>query len=396
MLSPAARWSVVVAATATMAVSYVDRTALGVLGDAISTDLGITNTQFGWLGTAFAIAYLISTPLSGWWLDKLGARRGLVGSVLVWSTVAGLHALVPGFGSLFALRIALGLAEGPGFPGAAQTVQRVLPEGERERGFGVLFTGSSIGGMLAGPLASLLFRAFGWRIALLETAIVGLAWVPMWIVLTRSPAVRALLDAKPEPSQRNASLLELVRHPILIRGLLAVFAVAPAVGFLGQWGGKYLAASFKVSSGDAGDYTWLPPLFLDIGAILFGDLASRRRRVSSEPPRALFAIAMLLAMSIAALPVATTAWQGMAVLSVSLAGGGAIYTLTTSDMLSRIPVSFAGGILAGAQSLAAIIMHPLIGASVDATGNYDAVGIALGACVIPGGIVWLAWRPPRY
>ncbi|HEV7555754.1 MAG TPA: MFS transporter, partial [Kofleriaceae bacterium] len=377
MLSPAARWSVVVAATATMAVSYVDRTALGVLGDAIRTDLEISNTQFGWIGTAFAVAYLISTPLSGWWLDKLGARRGLVGSVLVWSMVAGLHALVPGFGTLFALRIALGLAEGPGFPGAAQTVQRVLPETERARGFGVLFTGSSIGGMLAGPLASLLFRAFGWRLALLETAIVGLAWIPMWIVVTRSPAVRELLDKKPEPAQHQASFYDLVRHPIMIRGLVAVFAVAPAVGFLGQWGGLYLAKSFKVSSGDAGGYTWLPPLFLDAGALLFGDLASRRRRAAGEPPRLLFAIAMLLAMAMALLPLATTPWQGMAVISVSLAGGGAIYTLTTSDMLSRIPihqVSFAGGILAGAQSLAAIIMHPLIGASVDASGNYDSVG----------------------
>ena len=109
---------------------------------------------------------------------------GLVGSILVWTTVAALHAVVPGFGILFALRIALGVAEGPSFPGAAQTMQRILPAAERERGFGVLFTGSSIGGMIAPPLASFLFGIAGWRLAFVGTALVGLVWIPLWIAIT--------------------------------------------------------------------------------------------------------------------------------------------------------------------------------------------------------------------
>src|SRR5262245_56279101 len=135
-----------------MTVSYIDRSTLAVLGPSVKSALDIDATEYGWLTSAFSMAYLIATPLAGWWIGRIGARRGLVGSVLLWTAVSALHALVPGFGVLFALRIALGMAEGPSFPGAAQTIQRVLPPNERARGFGVLFTGSSLGGMIVPPL----------------------------------------------------------------------------------------------------------------------------------------------------------------------------------------------------------------------------------------------------
>ena len=77
-----------------------------------------------------------------------------------------------------ALRLALGLAEAPSFPGAAQTVRRILPAGEIPRGFGVLFTGSSIGAMVVPPFATLILRHAGWRAAfLVVTAIFGAATI---------------------------------------------------------------------------------------------------------------------------------------------------------------------------------------------------------------------------
>src|SRR5262245_30956785 len=118
----------------------MDRQTLSVLAPAVTEALGVSDSGYGWLASAFSLSYLVGAPLAGRLVDELGARRGLLGAVLLWSVVAGLHALAPGFGTLFALRIALGLAEGPSFPGAAQTVTRVLPPDEQPRGFGVLFT----------------------------------------------------------------------------------------------------------------------------------------------------------------------------------------------------------------------------------------------------------------
>jgi ACS family hexuronate transporter-like MFS transporter len=416
VLSRREAWAVVVVATFTMTVSYIDRATLAVLAPEVTKALGISETAYGWLTSAFSIAYLVATPVTGWWIDRVGARRGLVGSVLVWSAVAALHAVVPSFGMLFVFRIALGLAEGPGFPGAAQTVQTVLEPRDRARGFGLLFTGSSIGGMLVPPLATWLFTLYGWRVAFLGTALIGLIWVPLWILVTNRPAVRKRLDERTRVAAggQRPTLGAMLRQPAMIRALIAVLAAAPAIGLVHAWGSKYLlfhfgnelAAGMKtvkvLEQGDVGRYLWLPPLVFDVGAIAFGDLASRSLRHGTTP-RVVFAVGIVLAATMALLPLAASPWEGMAVASLSLAGGGCLYTVVTADLLARVRpevVSFAGGTLAAAQSVALIIMNPLVGASVDRHATYDVSAIVLGLWVIPGSLVWLFWpigpaRPPE-
>jgi len=402
MLSRRRAWTVAIVATLTMTVSYIDRSSLAVLGDSVSKALGINNTEFGWLASAFSIAYMFSTPLAGWWIDHVGARRGLVRSVLVWTAIAASHALVPGFGVMFAMRIALGFAEGPSFPGAAQTIQRILPAEDQARGFGILFTGSSIGGMLVPPLASWLFNIGGWRFAFLGTALAGLVWVPAWILVTRHPEVRARLDAHRLASAEVArrSVRERLSAYVdrnMIRAWLPVLAAAPIAGFGLTWAAKFLARTFDVKQGDVGHYLWLSPLLFDLGAITFGDLASRRRaRGNTTPPRLLFVVAMVLATTILGLRFVGGPWETVLVIGVAMMGSGAIYTLLTADLLSRVPpdaVSFAGGTVAAAQSLILIIANPLIGASVDATGSYDVAATVLAVWTVPGCIAWILMKP---
>jgi MFS transporter, ACS family, hexuronate transporter len=314
-------WTVAVVATLTMTVSYIDRSTLAVLAPSITKALDISETEYGWLASAFSIAYLVSTPLSGWWIDRIGARRGLVGSILVWTTVAAMHALVPGFATLFILRIALGVAEGPSFPGAAQTMQRVLPPEERARGFGLLFTGSSIGGMIVPPLAAALYSVGGWRLAFLGTSMIGLLWIPAWLHVTGKPAVKAKLDthavsgaATPRPT-----FMMLLRDRNVIRALVAILAIAPVFALSLSWGAKYLAATFGIAQGSVGQYLWMPPLLFDAGALIFGDLASRQRRAHGSPPRFLFGAGVVMSLSLAFMPFAVTPWAAMSFMGLSMA-----------------------------------------------------------------------------
>jgi ACS family hexuronate transporter-like MFS transporter len=394
-------WLVAIAATLTMTVSYIDRQALSVLSVSVMEALHMTKEQYGWLGTAFSLAYLVGTPLGGWWIDLAGARRGLLVSVLAWSMVAALHAVVPSFGVLFVLRLALGIAEGPSFPGSAQTVQRILPAGDRERGFGVLFTGSSFGAMVVPPFASWVYREAGWQVAfLVTTAAAGLLWIPLWYFATRSRDVRARLDGAAAPDEASAGprprFVELVRHPIVLRALAAIFCAAPIFAFPTFWGASFLHTNFKVSQADIGHYLWLPPLVFDASAITFGHLAARQRRPEGVPARGLVGTGVVLCAMLALLPLATSPWQGTIGMSIGMAGSAVVYTLVTADLLARMPLgvaSLASGILAGAQSLALIIVSPLVGRLVDRLGSFDAATVALGLWAVPGGVVWLAWRP---
>jgi MFS transporter, ACS family, hexuronate transporter len=406
--SPRLAWALAVTATFTMAVSYVDRQTLAVLAPTVTEKLGIGEEAYGWLVSAFSIAYLVGAPAAGWMVDAVGARRGLFGAVLVWTAVAALHALVPGFGVLFALRIALGLAESPSFPGAAQTITRALPPAEQGRGFGLLFTGSSFGAMIAPPLATWLERHWNWRVAFLGTALAGLCWVPVWWALAFRGEGRRALDGEAgtntrtttstSTSKEGGGRMGVFLHPAVLRALLAVIATAPVISFALNWGAKYLVRDHHFVQADVGRYLWLPPLLFDVGSLGFGFVASRQLRLGAKgPPRALLATAGLLTMAVALVPYGGRPWPCVVLLGVAMCGGGGVFAVLTSDMMLRVPrsvVSTAGGLTAAAQSLAYIASSPLVGRGVARWQRYDEVMLALGLWVIPGVIAWLVWRPP--
>jgi hypothetical protein len=190
----------------------------------------------------------------------------------------------------------------------------------------------------------------------------------------------------------------------LIRGLCAIFAVAPIFGVALAWGSQYLVTTFKIPQAQIGDYLWLPPLIFDGAALLFGHLASKQHRAEGAPPRMLFTIGMLLGTSLVLLPLMRAPWDAVYLVSFAMAGGGIVYTLATADMLQRMPpnsVSFAAGMMAGAQSLALVIVNPLIGMAFDHFHDFDVATIVVGLWVLPGCIAWLVWPmriwppPPR-
>lgn len=400
-LSRLAAWALALTATLTMSVSYIDRQTLAAIAPSVQAALHIPDRSYGDLVSAFSIAYLVGAPAAGWLIDRVGARRGLLGAVLFWSAVAAAHALVPSFALLFALRIALGLAESPSFPGAAQTVHRALSPADRARGFGVLFTGSSIGAMIAPPLATWLADRYGFRAAFLGTAAAGLLWVPLWFRVAFAPGARAALDLQVARSAApRLSTLAILRHPAVLRSTLLVLASAPMLSLLFNWGTKLLVKDFHLTQRETGSLLWLPPLFFDAGAILFGHLASSARasgKGDGGVPRALLLAAALLMLAGASIPFAPTPQLAVALACITMIGGGGLYALPMADMAARVPpsiVATAGGLLAAAQSIAHIASNPLIGRSVEQSGSYRLAALVLTAWILPGVVGWLLWKPP--
>ena len=390
-------WALALVATFTMTISYLDRQVLAVLAPTVTAALQIDETQYGVLVAAFSLAYLIGSPLAGRLLDKVGARKGLLIAVLLWSVVAATHSLATGFVSLFILRILLGLAEAPSFPGAAQTVQRALPLSDRPRGLGILFTGSSLGAMIAPPLANKIEHTHGWAAAFIGTASVGLVWVPIWLLLTSKSDAKQLLDHAPAAAEQP-STFELLKHRSVIRAIAAVLALAPAVAFGLLWGAKYLVFQFNLKQNETTPYLLVPLFLFDIGAVLFGDLAARRQKQhggpSAEGPKGLFLVASVFALAIAAVPFAQSPIVCALTIGVSVFGAGAMMALLTGQLLSRVParaVSMAGGISAAAQSLAYVVANPLIGMSVDKFQSYTIATTALAVWILPGTIFWLMY-----
>lgn len=392
-------WAITVVATATMAVSYLDRQVLGVLAPSVREELEIGNEAYGWIAAAFSYAYLFATPIAGRLLERLGVRRGLVVAVLVWSLVSASHGLAMSVPILFVMRFALGVTEAPSFPGATAAISRVLPPAQRPRGLGMLYTGTSLGAMLAPVLATALAAWLGsWRWAFVGVALIGLCWVPLWLAVTAPHGVRSLLDAPPEASAPRPSLLAMMKHRAVLRAAALVVASSPAFAFFFLWSSLYLHDAHAVAQEDMGRYLWMPPLLLDAGALTFGFLAGRHasRHGPERSPVLLACVAMVLVAALALLPLTRDPWSATLVFGVAMAGGGGVFAILTADLVTGVGpqlAASAGGITAAAQSIAYIVASPLIGRAVEATERYDVAVVGVGLWLVPGALVWIAMRP---
>src|SRR5581483_9513598 len=98
-------------------ISYVDRNTLALLAPTILRDTHLTNEQYGFIISAFSIAYMLANPIWGMILDRVGVRRGMGTAVSLWTIASAAHAFAIGFRSFAVARAVLGFGEGATFPG---------------------------------------------------------------------------------------------------------------------------------------------------------------------------------------------------------------------------------------------------------------------------------------
>ena len=382
-------WVTAVIATLAMSVSYLDRQALSAIAPTVRKELDLSHAQFGWLASAFAIAYLVGAPISGRLVDRFGGRAVLAVAVVAWSAVAAGHAFALGFASMIVLRALLGVAEAPSFPAAAQTVRTVLPPTQRSAGFGLLFTGSSIGAMIAPPLAVRIAHDHGFRYAFVAIAVVGLAWLPLWLAFGPMRIREAAVE--------RGAFLPLLKHPAIWRLAIVVGTSATAIGIVLNWYSQLLVEACGVDKDAVGHYLWLPPLVFDVAAISFGVLASRRDRlVTNGSHKVLMLVAGALTSTLVFVSLVHGPWRAVLLGSTTLAGGAGMYVLGLADVMRRVPQSSAAtasGLGAAVQSIVGIIASPIVGRVVDHSHSWVGVVITVGAVALPGAVAWSIMRP---
>src|SRR4051794_19984558 len=184
------RWIPAAAMLAVSLISYIDRNTLAILAPTILRETGLSAEQYGFIISAFSIAYMLSNPIWGRILDRTGLRRGMAAAVTCWTLASVAHAFAGGLVSFAAARAFLGFGEGATFPGGLRTVVQTLPEDKRGRGLAVAYSGGSLGAVLTPLIVTPIFLAWGWRGAFWFTGMVGAAWLGLWAVVSRRADIR--------------------------------------------------------------------------------------------------------------------------------------------------------------------------------------------------------------
>ena len=97
--------------------SYLDRINIGFAGLTMGKDLGLTSTMFGLATTLFYVMYVICGIPSNVMLSIVGARRWIAILMVVWGIASTATMFATGPGSLYVLRMMVGIAEAGFLPG---------------------------------------------------------------------------------------------------------------------------------------------------------------------------------------------------------------------------------------------------------------------------------------
>lgn len=168
---------------------YVDRVCIGQAGTEMKKDLHLSDTQWGFVGGAFMVAYGAFEVITGHWGDRFGSRRVLTRIVLWWSAFTALTGCIyffslevggvvvfNSFVLLLLVRFLFGAGEAGALPNAARVVSRWFPPGRRGPPQALISSSAQIGGALAPPVAAFLIVSVGWREAFAIFGSLGVIW----------------------------------------------------------------------------------------------------------------------------------------------------------------------------------------------------------------------------
>jgi len=181
------RWRIVALLFFATTINYIDRQVIGILKPFIADDLGWGEADYGYIVTAFQIAYAIGLVSTGRFLDKYGTRIGYLWAIIIWSIAGMAHAAARGVVSFAVARFALGIGESANFPAAVKSVSEWFPKKERAFATGLFNSGSTIGAITAPIIVSGITLAMGWQWAFIITGALGFIWIVFWLVYYHSP-----------------------------------------------------------------------------------------------------------------------------------------------------------------------------------------------------------------
>ncbi len=154
--------------------NFFDRQVLPAVQERIRKEWGLSDSELGLLGTAFILLYaVVGLPLGR--LADTGRRKWiLAGGVGLWSLMTLGSAYARSFGSLFLLRLGVGIGEASCAPAANSLIGDLAPPRWRARALSLFMLGLPAGLALAYLVGAPVAQEHGWPAAFLVAGIPGL------------------------------------------------------------------------------------------------------------------------------------------------------------------------------------------------------------------------------
>jgi EmrB/QacA subfamily drug resistance transporter len=148
---------------AAMFMTIMDTTIVNVALPTIARDFHSSPASVAATVIAFLVSLAVFIPASSWLGDRLGARRVLLGAIVVFSVASALCGVAGSLGELVAFRVLQGVGGGLMTPVGLAMLFRVFPPAERVRASSILVVPTALAPALGPVIGGLFVTDLSWR-----------------------------------------------------------------------------------------------------------------------------------------------------------------------------------------------------------------------------------------
>ncbi|WHX69049.1 MFS transporter [Peribacillus frigoritolerans] len=369
-------------------VDYLDRMVMSVAVVYIKGEFNLDPAAVGVILSSFFISYAIMQIPGGWLTDKLGSRKVLIWSIIVWSVFTVFTGLAWSLTSLIVIRFLFGIGQG-GYPSAAQKgIADYYPLKERPKASAFLMSSNYFGMALAPLLAAPMIVWLGWRNMFIVIGALGvILTIAFWVYFKP----KQQQESSDVTKKNSLPLKELLANIELWKITVMWFAAGIVNWGLASWIPSYLMEARGMDIMSMGFYAALPGISTGI-AMLFSGWLLDRYFVNREKYYAAFGmlisgIFLYLMFTTTSIPLA------MLYLNICMVFKSFAFTVAFSlphKMMSKKTIGSAMGIINMGAQAAGFISPLAMGFMISFTGSYNAAFWFLIVCCLISIIAALA------
>lgn len=164
---------------------FADRTVMNISLAYIGKDFNVGAAALGMTASSFFLGYTIMQIPGGFLTDRLGSKRMIIVTLLLWSLLTIVTGIAWSLISLIVIRFLFGLAEGP-YPSAAlKQISEDYSEKEKSQATSALISSNYAGAAVAPLIIVPIIAASGWRSSFVWLGIGGLGLMLIYYLLER-------------------------------------------------------------------------------------------------------------------------------------------------------------------------------------------------------------------
>ncbi|PWA56250.1 Major facilitator superfamily [Artemisia annua] len=182
------RYLIVILTFICTSVCYVERVGFSIAYTVAADAEGVSQSSKGTILSTFYYGYALSQVPGGWAAQKIGGRRVLLLSFILWSLTCALVPLDPNrVITLVIARLLVGVAQGFIFPSIHTVLAQWVPPHERSRSVSLTTSGMYLGAAMGMLLLPSLVKLRGPQSVFLAEAALGGLWSLLWFKFASDP-----------------------------------------------------------------------------------------------------------------------------------------------------------------------------------------------------------------